>query len=83
MFQRSYDEVIVLSKPNYDYINGFNRENYDRISLFVPKGGRQAIKAMATMKGVSVNEFIIGLFPRALTATFDRLNELRKVSKED
>ena len=40
------------------YKNDFNKETYDRISLLVPKGRKEVIKAKATSMGLSMNEFI-------------------------
>ena len=41
-----------------EYQNEYNKEKYDRISLMVPKGRKEIIKAYAKAKGQSVNEFI-------------------------
>lgn len=38
--------------------NKYNAENYERISLSVPKGKKEAIKAHADSMGESVNSFI-------------------------
>ena len=38
--------------------NEFNKRNYDRIEIKVPKGRKAVIKAAATAAGQSVNEFI-------------------------
>lgn len=40
------------------YQNEFNKLNYDRIEIKVPKGRKAVIKAAATAAGQSVNEFI-------------------------
>lgn len=40
------------------YQNEFNKRNYDRIEIKVPKGRKAVIKAAATVAGQSVNEFI-------------------------
>lgn len=40
------------------YQNEFNKRNYDRIEIKVPKGRKAVIKAEATAAGQSVNEFI-------------------------
>lgn len=40
------------------YQNEFNKRNYDRIEIKVPKGRKAVIKAAATAEGQSVNEFI-------------------------
>lgn len=39
------------------YQNEFNKRNYDRIEIKVPKGRKAVIKAAATAAGQSVNEF--------------------------
>ena len=38
--------------------NKWNRNNYDRIEINVPKGDKETIKAHAETKGESVNGFI-------------------------
>ena len=40
------------------YQNEFNKRNYDRIEIKVPKGRKAIIKAAAMAAGQSVNEFI-------------------------
>ena len=40
------------------YQNEFNKRNYERIEIKVPKGRKAVIKAGATAAGQSVNEFI-------------------------
>ena len=40
------------------YQNEFNKRNYDRIEIKVPKGRKAVIKAAETAEGQSVNEFI-------------------------
>lgn len=50
----------------YDYINSFNRANYDRITLVLPKGSREKIKAVAKEKGMSMNEYLASLIPRTM-----------------
>lgn len=36
----------------------YNKKNYDRINVIVPKGNRQIIKAFAASQGKSLNRFI-------------------------
>lgn len=40
------------------YQNDFNKQNYDRISVLVPKGEKETIKQKAQAEGLSVNRFI-------------------------
>ena len=48
--------------------NKWNRANYDRIELIVPKGKKEEIKAHADARGESVNGFI----NRAIDEAMDR-----------
>ncbi len=41
------------------YQNDFNKRNYDRIAIMVPKGKKEEIKALCKEMGCSMNEFII------------------------
>lgn len=40
------------------YQDSYNKENYDRIYLRVPKGQKEIIRAVAKAAGKSVNEYI-------------------------
>lgn len=40
------------------YQNEYNKMNYDRIEIKVPKGKKEVIKEAAKAAGQSVNEFI-------------------------
>jgi predicted HicB family RNase H-like nuclease len=42
------------------YINEYNKEKYDRITILVPKGKKEQIREKAKTEGKSVNEYIIG-----------------------
>lgn len=48
---------------NFDAIahyNQYKREHYDRLSLLIPKGGKQQLQELAKNKdGISVNKLII------------------------
>ena len=39
----------------YDYINQYQKTNYDRIILLLPKGAKDKVKRAAAEKGVSMN----------------------------
>jgi len=43
---------------NTNYKNQFQKENYDRITLVVPKGKKETIKEYAESKNESVNGYI-------------------------
>ena len=46
--------------------NKYNAKAYDRISLAIPKGQREVIKAHAAACGESVNAFIIRAIKEAM-----------------
>jgi len=41
------------------YQNDFNRKNYDRIGLMLPKGKKEDLKRAAKEAGMSMNEYVI------------------------
>lgn len=41
-----------------DAANAYNKENYDRITITVPKGNREEIQAAAKAAEESTNEYI-------------------------
>ena len=57
-----YTERMIISMASefnqFKYQNEFVKNNYDRISLTMPKGKKDTIKQAATVAGMSVNEFI-------------------------
>lgn len=40
------------------YQNEYNKKKYDRTTIMTPKGKKDRIKAAASARGMSVNEFI-------------------------
>ena len=52
MDEKKFDKV--------KYKNDFNKQNYDRINLMVPKGKKDELKQMAKEAGISVNRKIFG-----------------------
>ena len=42
----------------FEYQNNYIKNNYDRISITVPKGEKAVIKELATAAGESVNGYI-------------------------
>lgn len=51
-----------------EYKNTWNKENLERISLYVPKGKKEKIKAHTDARGESLNGFI----NRAIDETMQR-----------
>ena len=50
-----------MAQKSTAYKNDFTRANYDRISIVIPKGQKQAIEAHAQSKGESVNGLVNSL----------------------
>lgn len=47
-----------MGKTSASVKNRYNEKAYDRISLIVPKGQKEVLKAHAESKGESLNNFI-------------------------
>ena len=50
------------------YVNWYNSQNYDKVTIMVPKGTRENIRKEANKNGLSVNEFLRKLIPERLIA---------------
>jgi len=48
----------MAAKTSAAVKNKWNRENYDRIEIIVPKGKKERIQDEAAVRGKSVNAFI-------------------------
>lgn len=46
------------TKKQFDRQNTFNKENYDKVSLMLPKGQKAELQAIAKAKGQSLNAYI-------------------------
>ena len=40
------------------YANEYNRENYDKVTIMIPKGEKEQWKALAKTQGISMSEMI-------------------------
>lgn len=60
------------AKQNYEYINSFAEQNYDRITVLVPKGSRERIKNAAKACGQTTSDFIVNLIPRSLVGKWKK-----------
>ena len=60
----SYKKTDKLIKYNNEY----NKQNYDRISLMLPKGKKALIQQAAKVQGISANQFINAQIDRQLDA---------------
>lgn len=48
------------------YKNDYQKNNYDRLIINVPKGQKQVIKDYANKQGQSLNAFVVALINKAL-----------------
>lgn len=60
------------AKPNYEYINDFANENYDRITIIVPKGSKERIRMAAKSRNQNMSDFIASLMPRSLVGRWKK-----------
>lgn len=42
-------------------VNAYNQENYDRVTIMLPKGEREKLKAYCTAHGESMNAYLLRL----------------------
>lgn len=49
----------MFNKVSYD--NDYNRNNYDRFNIMLPKGAKEVIKQKCLKEGLSINAYISGL----------------------
>ena len=47
-----------VSKKQQAAVHKYVRENYDRLELTLPKGGRERIRKAAEKRGLTVNAFV-------------------------
>jgi len=46
-------------KKQYNYRNAYTKENYDRISVTVPKGTKERIKALGEKPNTIINKLLL------------------------
>lgn len=46
-------------KEAYRYVNNYQKENYDRITVMAAKGKKEEYKAAAKLKGLTLSAFIM------------------------
>ena len=64
--EEAHEKKRKRSKPDYEYINGFKRDNYDLVTIVLPKGSKERIKQMAKARNQNMSDFIASLMPRTL-----------------
>lgn len=70
---------MAVSKAQQAAVHKYVREKYDRLELTLPKGRKEALKAIATANGESVNAFVSRLVNEAIEA----YNGQNKTSAEE
>lgn len=50
------------------YMNQYNKDKYDRISLMAPKGHKEKIKEAANAENMSMNEYIMSAITSKMEA---------------
>ncbi len=48
------------------YIAQYQKDKYDRITVMSPKGTKEKLKAAATLKNMSVSEFVLNCVTKEL-----------------
>lgn len=48
------------------YIQEYNKKNYDRVNLILPKGEKEKLKAIAKEKGESLNSYIVAAITKRI-----------------
>ena len=48
------------------YIAQYQKDKYDRITVMAPKGTKEKLKAAATIKNMSVSEFVLNCVTKEL-----------------
>ena len=63
MTKKGVKRMRETLKKQYDYQNEYNKKNYDRVSLMLPKGTKEKIKSLSRLP---VNTFINDLVKKEL-----------------
>lgn len=64
-------------EERYDKQNDYNRRKYDRVSVMLPAGYRETVRAKANEQGKSLNSFILEAIKEKmeiLSNTVDNIN---------
>ena len=66
---------MAYTKAGMKAADKYVRENYDKITVKIPKGRKAAVKVHAESKGESVNSYINGLIRADMVLTEDEWKE--------
>ena len=62
---------MPVTKAQQRAVGKYEKENYDKVLLRLPKGNREKIKAHAQQKGMSVNAYIVDLIEKDMRTEED------------
>lgn len=60
------------------YMVNYKKDHYDQITIYLPKGTKEALKTQADSKGVSMNKYIAELIIGNQNDVFDRMQISKK-----
>ncbi|ANU40464.1 hypothetical protein ADH75_13580 [Flavonifractor plautii] len=55
---------MPVTKAQQRAVGKYEKENYDKVLLRLPKGNREKIKTHAQQKGMSLNAYIVDLIEK-------------------
>ncbi len=62
---------MPVTKAQQRAVGKYEKENYDKVLLRLPKGNREKIKAHAQQKGMSLNAYIVDLIEKDMKTEED------------
>ena len=70
LFYKKGKEVLKMAfrerGKELSYIAQYQKDNYDRITVMSPKGTKEKLKAAATLRNISVSEFVLSCVTKEL-----------------
>lgn len=70
LFYKKGKEVLKMAfreiGKELSYIAQYQKDNYDRITVMSPKGTKEKLKAAATLRNMSVSEFVLSCVTKEL-----------------
>lgn len=70
LFYKKEREVLKMAfrerGKELSYIAQYQKDNYDRITVMSPKGTKEKLKAAATLRNMSVSEFVLSCVTKEL-----------------
>lgn len=63
---------MAISKAQQKAVNKYVKENYDRVSVNLPKGKKDIVQDCASSNGMSVNAFINAAIDEKIERDFPR-----------